>query len=116
MPGFQIDHSIPTIWVQLEDEDWGPGFWKLNSSLLEDKEFVEQLSQMLDIELAQDSSDKQTKWEVLKLTIKSFTLKFVARKQKAKTNELMALERKLKQVENQVHVRSVFDDVEEQIL
>ena len=68
------------LYIDLSEHQRGLGFWRFNVSSSEDKEFVEQLNQAVDIELAQEYKDRKTGWENLKLTIRNFTLKFAARK------------------------------------
>ena len=51
-PGFKTDHSIPVTSLCFTDMQRGPGFWKFNTSLLEDQIFREQLRKLIDLELA----------------------------------------------------------------
>ena len=72
-PGFQIDHSIPYINIELHETSRGPEYWKFNTSLLDDEEFKQKLGCVIDTEIVQDFEDVKIKWEVLKLTIRSHT-------------------------------------------
>ena len=87
-PGYQTDHSIPTIELNFHESQRGPGYWKFNVSLLDDPDYVSQLDSLLDIQLGQEAKDVKTKWELAKLTIRTFTLDYSAKKQNAKRNEL----------------------------
>ena len=42
-PGFQSDHSLPYIDLCFETCDRGPGYWKMNTTLLDDQDFCSQL-------------------------------------------------------------------------
>ena len=63
LPGFQFDHSIPTLNLQFCESVHGKGCWKLNAPLFEDKEYVAQMHDALKIEMAQEYKDQRTKWE-----------------------------------------------------
>ena len=41
LPGYKTDHSLVTLAIDLHTNPRGPGFWKLNTSLLYDHEFIE---------------------------------------------------------------------------
>ena len=43
LTGFKTDHSLVTIKLALHSNPRGPGFWKLNTSLLEEEEYVKQI-------------------------------------------------------------------------
>ena len=54
LPSFKADHAIPMITYEINKNKRGPGYWKFNCSLLEDKVFVEVLAKVLQIELEQN--------------------------------------------------------------
>ena len=47
-PSFQSDHSIIIMKLQLNDVKRGKGLWKLNNSLLYDKEYVDIINNKID--------------------------------------------------------------------
>lgn len=72
----------------------GPGFWKFNASLLEDKEYVEKMYESISalIEKYKDVTDLGLKWDVIKMEIRSFTVQYSkrrARSEKDKENQLL---------------------------
>ena len=72
----------------------GPGFWKFNTSLLEDKEYVEKMCESIPAfkEKYKDVTDLGLKWDVIKMEIRSFTVqhsKKRARSEKDKENQLL---------------------------
>ena len=71
LPGFRTDHSIHTLYLNFTNHTRGKGYWKLNTSLLEDPVGVEQLGRVIDIELAQEYSTVGMKWELTKLAIRA---------------------------------------------
>ena len=62
----------------------GPGYWKFNASLLEDKNFVEQVTTKIPgfINQYQGVVDKGLLWELVKMEIRAYTINFS--KQRAK--------------------------------
>ena len=85
MPGFKTDHSIPHCVIAFNDVTRGPGYWKLNVDLLKDNNYTEQLSKIIDIELKQNYQNYKItcKWEMVKLLIRNFTLKYATQKAKS---------------------------------
>ena len=116
LPSFKSDHSLPVMNISIGNNDRGPGYWKFNVSLLEDKEFVAQLGNHIEIEAAQNHPNILTKWEVLKLSIRNYTLKHATRKTNSNNNKLMALEKKLKMVQDTLHTQTIFTESETQII
>ena len=47
LAGFKTDHSLITIKLSLHSNRRGPGFWKLNTSLLEEDGYVNKSKQQL---------------------------------------------------------------------
>ena len=68
------DHSAIVLNIQSFDQRKkpGPDFWKFNSSLLEDKEYVEKMRQNIPafIEKHRDVLDLGLKWDVIKMEIR----------------------------------------------
>ena len=69
----------------------GPGFWKFNNSLLDNEEFVTHLKFFLKHakEKHRDTKDKSLYWEMIKMEIRDFCLRFskqVAKAKKKKRN------------------------------
>ena len=78
----------------------GPGYWKFNTQLLHDKDYLDKINNLLDIELAQEYKNNKIKWENIKLSIRGTTLQYAARKAKSKRNIISALEHKIKFLED----------------
>ena len=66
--------------------------------------------------MAQPSKDIRPKWELIKLAIRNYTLKYAARKQKSDNAKLAILERKLKESEAMLHQVSIFCDIYNHIM
>ena len=116
--GFRSDHSLVCMTVVLDPHARGPGHWKLNTALLKDKEYVEGINKLLDIELSQCYDSVRTKWEMVKLAVRGSTLQCSARKQKLKRNKIQILERKVKRLEKELNTQKqdrIFEDTYEQL-
>ena len=81
---YDSDHSPVTISIKPEDiqEKRGPGYWKFNNSLLEGEEFVTQMSFIIKhaAEKHKDIADKRLYWEMLKMEIRMFAIRYAKKK------------------------------------
>ena len=90
----KTDHS--SIILKLEDikeGPRGPGFWKLNTSLLARSDYVEMINKEFPnwLKDAKDLSDKRVKWDWLKFKIKTSSIAYpkkLSRDRKSKEEEL----------------------------
>lgn len=73
-PGLLTDHSIVQITLVFNPQKRGPGYWKFNNSLLQDKDFLDKINQLLDIELGTQFDTVKTKWENIKLSVRNSVL------------------------------------------
>ena len=104
-PGIKSDHSI--IFMHLSDSliKRGRGFWKFNSTLLHDLEYVQSISNLIDTLKEETSymSDKQLRWEYIKTEIRGFTLQYSSKINKAKREFKLKLEKDLYDIECKLH-------------
>ena len=88
LPNIFSDHSAVALFLFFNERESprGPGFWKFNSSLLSDANYVELLTSKIP-EFAKKHelvNDKGLYWEMIKMEIRAFTIAFS--KNKAKRN------------------------------
>ena len=73
----------------MEDGKSGPGYWKFNNSLLQNKDFCNELKTIIEhILLQNDALDHQVKWELVKYKIRDFSIGFskkIAKQNREKT-------------------------------
>ena len=90
------DHSSVALELQTNvQHPRGPGFWKFNSALLEDKDYTEDLKVKIPqfIEKYNYVEDKGLLWEMVKMEIRSNTIEFAKRKaQRCKDYEIFLTE------------------------
>ena len=106
IPGFRLNHSFVKMVVCLEYVENGPTYWKFNTSLLRDSDYIEKINNLLDIELEQDFDLYKNKWELIKLAVRGTTVQYASRKQKSNCNKIEVLQRKLQTVEQVLHGQS----------
>ena len=117
MPGFRSDHSIVRMTLSLDSFSRGPEYWKFNTSLLRDTDYIEKINKLLDIEIANRLPSIKDTWEQIKLVIKNSTIQYSVRKSKSDKNRLQVLERKEKRLEDElINKNPLFDDSHEQLL
>jgi len=80
-----------------EYEKCGPEFFKFNNSLLEDKNFVEELKKNIEMYKVKhrDVTDKRPHWKMIKMEIRSFTLFFSKRRAEQRRNDEEILQQEL---------------------
>ena len=104
LPNTHSDYSAVLLKIALNEDSptRGPGFWKFNNSLLMDTDYVELLTFKLPefVNKHCEVSDKGLFWEMIKMEIRAFTIKYSKRKAKKKRDEEKALQTKLIDIQN----------------
>ena len=76
----KTDHSAITIEFQdVDDNVKGPGFWKLNCSLLNDKQYVDDVNLLLPAWFQkgkQELSDPRSAWDWVKYNVKKYSRQY----------------------------------------
>ena len=84
MMGFKTDHSMITISVAMHSNQRGPGCWKMNTSLLSEVNYANQIRTVIkevNDEYVNDESVNPTLlWEMIKLKIREQSIKYAAEK------------------------------------
>ena len=76
--GFRSDHS--------------PGFWKFNTSLLEDNDYVETIKGVIDKTKCHcKDNNPNTVWEIIKLNVRGSTIQYASRKKKSTDKYIKSL-------------------------
>lgn len=98
----KTDHSAITISFNTLDEQMrGPSYWKFNSSLIEDENYVLAINQKIPewLEEFEEVTDKRVLWDLIKYRIRQFTMKFSKEKAYRRRQKLTEVETSLKQAE-----------------
>ena len=96
----ESDHSAVSLVLQsnLLNQKRGPGFWKFNTALLKDEAYVTALK--INIPIFKEKYNEthlSLKWDLIKMEIRGFTIKYSKRKAKKYRDEEKLLHTKNKQ-------------------
>ena len=111
----ESDHSAISIHIQSDNsaQKKGPGFWKFNTALLEDESYTAALRENILTFKAKyaDLTDSGLKWDLIKMEIRGFTVKYSKRKAKRTRDKEKALQERINtlqaQAEKHPHNRSI---------
>ena len=111
----ESDHSAISIHIQSDSsaQKKGPGFWKFNTALLEDESYTAALRENILTFKAKyaDVADSGLKWDLIKMEIRGFTVKYSKRKAKRTRDKEKALQERINtlqaQAEKHPHNRSI---------
>ena len=91
----ETDHSAIFLHLKSDElkQDKGPGFWKFNNSLLEDFRYVNKLRENIYKykEKYTNVEDLGLKWDLIKMEIRGFTIKYCKIKMKKREREELLL-------------------------
>ena len=81
IPNIKSDHRALYLLVEISQATRGTGYWKMNTSLLVDKEFVEEMIEEIEKTKASTQNlSPRMQWEQLKTRIKKKTIDFSKRR------------------------------------
>ena len=92
------DHKIVTITLYLDSEEWGRGYWKLNSDILLDNDHTANIKKVINDFLLTNPEGHVSPhilWESLKCVVRGETIKYCALKKKKLVQQRLFLEAKL---------------------
>lgn len=100
IPKYKTDHSLLLLDIGLTTAPRGPGYWKFNSSLLKDKEFLDFINKIIDeyfqnVENSNETHNPGVIWEALKALLIEETKEYSKRKAKGKHLLMDLLQHKL---------------------
>ena len=94
----ESDHSAVSLVLQSNhlNQKRGPGFWKFNTALLKDEAYVTALKRNIPIlkEKYNEIHDLGLKWDLIKMEIRGFKIKYSRRKAKKHRDEEKLLHKK----------------------
>ena len=100
-----------TLNISLHSNPRGPGFWKLNTSLLADKDYIDLIRltiQETENEYANDKSiNPALLWDMIKLKIREKSLSFATAKKRKTSHKQHELEEKIALLEKELEEPSV---------
>ena len=103
LAGPRSDHNAVKLPLKLNNQKRGPGFWKLNCSLLEEEEYKNTIKKCIN-ECIQDNkgTDDGLMWETIKCRIRGTSIKYSANKKRVKNNNISILEEELNKLQKDI--------------
>ena len=81
IPGYISDHSIVTITINVTHLARGPGFFKMNNSVILQTEYQVKIKNSIrEIADLNKNSNQNTLWEIIKGTVRNETIKYTTLK------------------------------------
>jgi exonuclease III len=81
----------------------GRGFWKFNTSLLKDLEYIEKINNLIiEEQTRQTSGNKGLLWDTIKMQIRGFTISYTSHKAKEKRKYISELQEELTKIESEL--------------
>jgi len=101
--GYHSDHALVILGLQINPTSRGRGFWKLNTSLLEDPCYVEQITENLClVEGDNPNTSPDLIWEINKCTVRRETISFICRNRVNIDKSLVNLEKSKEALVNDI--------------
>ena len=105
LPGYKMDHSLCNIVINYQTQHRGPGFWKLNSSLLGEIDYVNDIKSTIAETVDQyenyETVEEVLLWEMNKLQIRDTSIKYSKAKTKKMKNQEANIESEIAALERQ---------------
>ena len=114
LPAILTDHSLITVEIQSIKDKRGPGFWKLNCSLLYNIDYVNLVTAVIKSTIQEsdkENKDPRSTWELIKFNIRSETIKFATHKRKQEKYFTEFYEKKIKNLEDTVGLYSSAQEI-----
>jgi len=105
LPGYRSDHNIVSTTITTEKEKRGPGFWKLNCSLLDNQEYCNEIIACIENCNAENKGTEDSLlWETMKCRIRGTSIKISAKLKRENCKIKKDLEIKLKELMNNISI------------
>jgi len=106
--GFKSDHNLIEITYKKNDNIRGPGFWKLNCTLLENQGYIDSISKCIyNCELDNPDTSRGLLWDTMKCRVRGASVKYSAWLKREKNKNIKYLEHRLSELkkvsENDTH-------------
>lgn len=111
------DHAPTSCILDLGEEDRSEWHWRINESLLKDKEYEQKISQEMDLFFSTNETDEVTPlciWETHKCVMRGVLISLGAHKKKKLNEQIETLLKKIREVEL-IHKKSQTQQIEEKL-
>ena len=120
VPSIRSDHSGITLkFRSIAPVHNKPGFWKFNSSLLNEKDFTDQMKiHLRDWQEQYECPNKTSKWELIKYEIRKFSIHYSKLKNRTLNEQKSSLEKELCEIErNSINIANInrYNEIKSQL-
>ena len=119
IPSINSDHSAIVLhFSTIEKQNHGPSYWKFNSSLTNDTNYVTLINQSIPVWLNEfkDVTDKRVLWDLIKYRVRQVTIKYSKERARETREKLSQIETLLKQCEDDCSTDPTSENIEKEML
>lgn len=103
IPGFLSDHSAITLNINMCETVRGPGYYKLNNSILLQPEYKQKIKDTIqETEENNRGCNPNTMWEIIKGAIRNESIKYSSKLKKTQRESETKIESEIKRIEKQI--------------
>ena len=108
IPTIKTDHDAIALEIgKLENGQKGPGYWKLNCSLLADDAYVTELLPVWAAEGRKELTDHRSVWDWIKYNIRAHAINFSKRKSKERNEKEKTLQEELSKAKKEFELKCI---------
>ena len=102
-PGFLSDHSFLVLDLKFNDQSRGRGMWKMNTTYLAEKEYVDSVNEIIDYsQYRYDECDPALWWDMMKLDVTEFSREYSKNRARDKRIKKETVLQKIKTLEKKL--------------
>ena len=100
---YKSDHSIVKLTIDINSYERGPGYFKLNNSLILDNEYQQTIKESIkEIATINKDANPNTLWEIIKGTVRNETIKYASLKKKENLKNEIKYTKDIEQLEREL--------------
>ena len=112
-PVLKCDHNAVSMKLKITHKKRGNGFWKINNSLLKDDVYKENIRNIVNkVELEYSHFDKQAKWEMFKIKVKEYSIKYAKAVSRNKKIHIVNIEKEYNELCKNLDVNLCTDNID----
>ena len=115
--GYKTDHSMIRMKFRITSNKRGPGYWKLNCSLLAEEQYVEKIRKIIqETQENNPNTDPPLLWDTVKCRVRGETIAYASKNKREHGEKIKKLEKKLQMLqENLLSNQYEIEDVKTEL-
>ncbi len=109
------DHKAVIMTFSCDERLRGKGYWKLNVSILKEREYVEAIKNLIEKTLIEYNEcadiDKNLIWELIKIRVKEFSIKYCINRIRHRDDRAKIIETKITILDEEIQANGGHEDV-----